>query len=91
MQQSHDNHDGRHTGKFFEEFIELLPGGSAKCHGCRIVEASNGRPLGVAGIQKFQLIENVELFRGPKQIVLKASPRRPRMIQTMLQRVEGAA
>jgi hypothetical protein len=84
-----DNHDGRHTGKYFEEFVQLLPGGGAKGLGVRVVEAANGRPLGVAGAQRITLTQPVTLLRCFREVTIKASAKRPMDVMTTLQRVEG--
>jgi hypothetical protein len=89
MQQSHDNYDGRHTGKYFEEFVRLLPGGAAKGLGVRVVENADGRPLGVAGLQRFTLEQPVALLRCFKAVTIKASEKRPIEIMATLQRLGG--
>jgi hypothetical protein len=84
-----DNHDGRHTGKFFEEFVQLMPDGQAKGLGVRVVEATEGRLLGAAGARRFTLKQSVVLMRCFKQVTIRASEERPMEIVTTLQRLEG--
>jgi hypothetical protein len=81
-----DNADGRHTGKFFEEYFS----GTA-CLGISIVEYSKtNRPLGVAGRRDFVLRSPITLMRGSGKIVtLFASPENPVRVWTMLQKLEG--
>jgi hypothetical protein len=76
-------------GEFFEEFTILLPDGTARCFGCRRVENRNGRKIGSAGIQRFALKESVALYRGPKDVILKASPTKPLQVQTILFPLQG--
>jgi hypothetical protein len=83
------NWNGKHDGKFFEEFIELLPSGEAKCHGVRVIDSPQGRKLGIAGRSDMTLIAPIKLLRCFKEIEIKASLKNPRRIFTTLQRLEG--
>ena len=81
------NFDGKHDGKFFEEFGELLPGGNVKFHGVRVVESAQGRKLGIDGRIDSVLTEPVELQRCFKTVILRASLKRPLRIFTTLQKL----
>src|SRR5579863_10107729 len=77
--------------KFFEEFIVHRGDGEwPRCAGTRFVKDNNeNRPLGVAGRRDFTLTENVTLMRCFKEVILKASPKRPVRVTTYLQKLEG--
>lgn len=86
---ANDNFDKRHTGKFFEEFITC--GDQPKCLGVRVVESNTfDRPLGSAGIRYETLRSYTTLQRGHREVVIKASCKRPVKVFTMLQKLEGA-
>jgi hypothetical protein len=84
-----DNFDGRHTGKFFEEFILVRDDGTAKGLGSRVIESPGQRKLGVDGQMEIVLMESFTLIRGLKEITYRASRKNPMRIHTMLQRIEG--
>ena len=83
---ANDNFDGRHNGKFFEEFITR--GDQPKCLGVRVVESNQeGRPLGSAGKRDLTLTANTILQRGHKEVLVKASLKKPVHVFTMLQKL----
>lgn len=79
---------------YFEEWLVETPGGKARCAGVRIWRGElppeqAGRECGYAGVREFSVTEDVGLVRGCRSVVLRASPRRPLSVRTMLQRLEG--
>jgi hypothetical protein len=81
------NHDGKHDGKFFEEFGERLSGGGVKFHGVRVVESANGRKLGADGEKEMTLTADTELLRNFRTVILKASVKKPRVVFTTMQKL----
>ncbi len=86
---SADNSQHQYTGQFFEEFVQLLPDGTAKGLGVRIVEKQEGRLLGVAGAKHFILNHHVILLRCFKEVKIRATNKNKMHIMTTLQRIEG--
>lgn len=74
----------------FEEFLIDEPGAYPKCLGVKLHESNpDGRLYGYAGLRQFTLTESVTLNKGHRQVVIKASPKRPLRVRTMLQMLEG--
>lgn len=48
-----------------------------------------GRTLGVYGLRKFAVTENITLQKGHRSVTYKASVKRPLLVSTMLQKLEG--
>lgn len=75
---------------FFEEFLLNEPGMKPKSLGVRrIEENADNRTLGVYGRREMVLMEPLVLEKCFKQIVVKASVKKPLRVQSMLQRLEG--
>lgn len=75
---------------YFEEVIEVLPGGeTGKCLGTRPVREPDGRELGYAGKRTETWTTPTALWRGYRQIRVRATEREPVTVITMLQRVCG--
>lgn len=75
---------------YFEEVIEVLPGGDCgRCLGTRKVVDPGNRPLGYAGRRTETWTETTELTRGMKQVRVRATKREPLTVWTMLQRTCG--
>lgn len=87
MNPDNTNHDGKHEGKFFEEFGERLPSGGVKFHGVRVVESAKGRKLGADGEKEMTLTEPIELLRNFRTVILKSSVKNPRRVFTTLQKL----
>ena len=81
------NFDGRHEGKFFEEFFTHDESDSVKCIGVRIVESAQGRKLGSEGLIKSTFTEPLVLLRCFKEVQIKASKERPVKVFSMLQKL----
>lgn len=65
-------------------FIEDLSNAdTGKALGSRRVEVPD-RPLGSPGLIEFYLTENVELEKGMKTVIVKASPKKPLRVTGML-------
>ena len=71
---------------FFEEYADAETG---YCYGTRRIEGLPDRPMGYAGRREFTITENMTVKRGPKDYVIKASPKAPRRIAAMLQALCG--
>lgn len=84
-----DNALHSHTGKFFEEFVQLFDDGTAKGLGVQIVENQEGRLLGVAGIKRIRMTKNFTVFRCFKEVTVRANKKNPVLVETTLQRIEG--
>jgi hypothetical protein len=84
-----DNHNHEHTGKFFEEFVQLFPDGTAKGLGVRLVEEQDGRLLGVAGTKIVTMTEPFIVLRCFRQVLIRASKNAPVEVMTTLQIIEG--
>lgn len=72
---------------YFEEFIEREH--PHRVLGWRRIETAT-RKLGFAGRIEVDLIENLTLTKGLKQVLIKASPKKPVRVWTMIQVVCGA-
>jgi len=62
---------------FYEDLIDAE---TSKCYGHRRVEAPT-RPLGAAGMgEVFTITENLELTKGHRTVILKASSEKPKRV-----------
>lgn len=66
---------------YFEEFTDAH---TFKGLGCRVIKEPM-RPLGSGGLSTYQLTESVVLTKGLKEVTIKASPKRPRLVRSMIQ------
>ncbi len=66
---------------YFEELTDCATG---KGLGSRRI-AEPDRPCGSPGMKTFDLTEDVHLTKGMKEVVVKASPKRPRRVMAMIQ------
>jgi hypothetical protein len=78
--------NGPGDAKFFEEFVESYNGVTRpKGLGVRLVmDNAENRALGVAGARKIILVEDTILLRCFKEVVVKASAKRPIRVVTYL-------
>lgn len=58
---------------------DLIDANTREYYGSRRMEAPT-RPLGSPGMLKYSITENLTLQKGHKQVVLKASPKRPKQV-----------
>jgi hypothetical protein len=72
---------------FFEELITVND--PRKCLGTRVVQFEPGRKLGADGIRALTLTEDFTLQRGHKTVTFKASPKKPVVVETMVQMLNG--
>lgn len=82
-----------HLG-YFEEYLLLREGCKPKGMGVKqlpleLPKDQQGRTLGVYGLRKFEVKENITLQKGHRQVTYKASAKRPLFVSTMLQKLEG--
>lgn len=61
---------------FFEDLIDVE---TNKCYGSRRLEVPT-RPVGSPGMAEFTITENLELTKGHRTVILKASPKRPKRV-----------
>ena len=50
-----------------------------------------GRPMGYAGRRQFKITGDIVLKKGHKEVKYKATEKKPIVVTTMLQRLEGKA
>lgn len=84
-----------HIG-YFEEFLRIQEGLPPKGLGIIVLPVDlpagqAGRPMGYAGRRQFVVDSNLLLRRGGREVLYKASPKKPITVVTMLQRLEGRA
>lgn len=102
QQQARNDVDAKQEGRmtprehigYFEDFLlvreGLWPKGlGSRNYGVELPPEQQGRKLGHAGLRRFALTENVTLNKGHRKVVLKASAKKPLVVETMLQRMEG--
>ena len=74
---------------FFEELMTVEE--PRKCLGTRRVPYEPGRKLGSGGMREVTITENFILNRGHKQVPYKASQKKPLVVITMMQMLNGRA
>ena len=72
---------------FFEELITVSE--PIRCLGTRRVPYEQGRKLGADGMREITITENFTLQRGHKEVAYKASPKKPLVVKTMVQMLNG--
>ena len=70
---------------FYEELIDVE---TAKVHGWRIVKEPT-RPIGSDGRVQLTLVEPTTLLKGTREVVVKASSKRPIKVWSMFQVICG--
>ncbi len=76
--------------RFFEEFLICDGDKYPKCLGVLDLESnSDNRVLGYYGKREFAITEPITLRKGHREVTYRASVKRPLLVRTMLQRLEG--
>ena len=74
---------------FFEELMTVEA--PKKCLGTRRIAYDPTRKLGSGGMREITITEPFELHRGHKIVPYKASPKKPLVVMTMMQMLNGRA